>query len=62
MKKPNDRYKKYRYIIWSDEEGFFSLESLSKDDLKNMATQLSLEIDRRSSGDGRKESKEIGDI
>lgn len=41
------RYRKYKYIIWSNEEGFHSLESLSEDDLKSMSAQLKFEISSR---------------
>lgn len=56
------RYKKYKYIIWSQEEGFFSIESISDDDLKSILTALKKEITKRfgdDSKDGRKEKKTI---
>ena len=42
-----NRYRKYKYIIWSNEEGFHSLKSLSEDDLKSMSAQLKFEISSR---------------
>jgi len=41
------RYRKYKYIIWSNEDGFHSLESLSEDDLKSMSAALKTEISTR---------------
>ena len=41
------RYRKYKYIIWSNEDGFHSLESLSEDDLKSMSAALKCEISKR---------------
>ena len=41
------RYRKYKYIIWSNEDGFHSLESLSEDDLRNMSAELKFEISNR---------------
>lgn len=41
------RYRKYKYIIWSNEDGFHSLESLSEDDLRSMSAALKTEISTR---------------
>lgn len=54
------RYKKYKYIIWSKEEGFFSIDSISDDDLKSIETELKKEITKRfrnDSGDKKREKK-----
>jgi len=59
MDKQN-RYKKYKYIIWSQEEGFFSIDSISDDDLKSISTALKKEITKRFGDDhkdGKKEKK-----
>ena len=59
MDKQN-RYKKYKYIIWSQEEGFFSIDSISDDDLKSISTALKKEVTKRfgnDSDDGKQEKK-----
>lgn len=54
-----NRYKKYKYIIWSQEEGFFSIDSISDDDLRSISTALNRELTKRFGDDSRgKESKE----
>lgn len=50
-----NRYKKYKYIIWSQEEGFFSIDSISDDDLKSISTALNKEITKRFGDDPRDE-------
>lgn len=53
-----NRYKKYKYIIWSQEEGFFSIDSISDDDLKSISTALNKEVTKRFGDDPRdKKSK-----
>lgn len=50
-------YKKYKYIIWSQEEGFFSIDSISDDDLKSISTALKKEITKRVGEDERPKKK-----
>lgn len=52
------RYKKYKYIIWSQEEGFFSIDSISDDDLKSISTALKNEITKRFGDDSEDTKKE----
>lgn len=52
------RYKKYKYIIWSQEEGFFSIDSISDDDLKSISTALKKEITKRFGDDPKDRKKE----
>tara|TARA_B100001094_G_scaffold40487_1_gene35156 strand:+ start:2616 stop:2804 length:189 start_codon:yes stop_codon:yes gene_type:complete len=52
------RYKKYKYIIWSQEEGFFSIDSISDDDLRSITFALNKEVTKRFGDDSRdKENK-----
>jgi hypothetical protein len=53
-----NKYRKYKYIIWSDEDGFHSLESLSEDDLKSMSAALKTEISIRKRHTGNESKKE----
>lgn len=50
-------YKKYKYIIWSQEEGFFSIDSISDDDLKSISTALKKELTKRVDKDEGPKSK-----
>lgn len=50
-------YKKYKYIIWSQEEGFFSIDSISDDDLKSISTALKKEITKRVGEDEKPKKK-----
>ena len=52
-----DDYKKYKYLIWSQEEGFFSIENISDDDLKSISTALKKELNKRVEGDEKPGSK-----
>lgn len=57
-----DDYKKYKYLIWSQEEGFFSIENISDDDLKSISTALKKELNKRVEDDeksGSKKSKSL---
>jgi hypothetical protein len=53
-----NKYRKYKYIIWSDEEGFFSLDGLSESDLSAMKRELGNEISKRDSGSDDKRTLE----
>ena len=53
-----NKYRKYKYIIWSDEDGFHSLESLSEDDLKSMSAALKTEISTRKRHSDNEEKRE----
>ena len=55
-----EKYKKYKYVIWSDEDGFFSLDALSEDDLRGMTIRLKDEISRRELGSGGDRSESAG--
>ena len=52
-----DDYKKYKYLIWSQEEGFFSIDSISDDDLKSISTALKKELNKRVEDDEKPGSK-----
>ena len=52
-----DDYKKYKYLIWSQEEGLFSIENISDDDLKSISTALKKELNKRVEDDEKPSSK-----
>jgi hypothetical protein len=57
----NEDYKKYKYIIWSQEEGLFSIDSISDDDLKSISTALNIELTKRVEEDTSAKFKKLKD-
>ena len=44
--KGNEKYRKYKYLIWRDDVGFLHLENFSLDELKLFANSISSEMSK----------------
>lgn len=53
-KKKNERYRKHKYLIWSDDVGFLHLETFSLEDLKRFSTSIMKEISKFSEKECKK--------
>ena len=53
-KKKNERYRKHKYLIWSDEVGFLHLDSFSLEDLERFSNSIKKEISKFSNNDSKK--------
>lgn len=57
IKPPNkgeEKYRKYKYLIWRDDVGFMHLDSFSLEELKLFAKSISSELNKKVPDSSRK--------